>query len=95
MLPTQFLADEISLAAGDTLIVAGLLFQLRESSLQHPALLLGHFATLLLCALLISVVFGCVFHSTAKTRSLATIRYFLLLIIFTLALGWLMFPFSH
>ena len=63
--------------------------------IQIPEWPLGHFATLLLCALLISVVFGCVFHSTAKTRIFATVRYFLLLIIFTLALGWLMLPFSH
>lgn len=63
--------------------------------IQTPEWPLGHFATVLLCALLISIVFGCVFHSTAKTRILAMVRYFLLLIIFTLALSWLMLPFSH
>ena len=69
--------------------------ELTASRIQTPAWPLGHFGTLLLCALLISVVFSCVFHSTAKARILAALRYFLLLIIFTLALGWLMLPFSH
>lgn len=71
------------------------LFQLRAFSPQSSEWPLGHFAMLLLCALLISVVFGCVFHSTAKTRIVAALRYFLLLIVLTLALGWLMLPFSH
>lgn len=79
----------------DTLILPTILFQLRASSPKPPEWPLGHFATLLLCALLISVVFGCIFHPTAKTRILAVLRYFLLLIIFTLALAWLMLPFSH
>jgi hypothetical protein len=82
-------------AAWDTLIATTLLLQLPTSSPKPPEWPLGHFATLLLCALLISVVFGCVFHPTAKTRILAVLRYFLLLIIFTLALTWLMLPFSH
>jgi len=85
----------------DTLILPIILFQLRASSPElarrggTPAWPLGHFATLLFCALLISIVFGCVFHSTTKTRILAVLRYFLLLVIFALALAWLMLPFSH
>ena len=69
--------------------------ELTASRIQTPQWPLGHFATMLLCALLISIVFGCVFHSTAKARLLAALRYFLLLVIFALALGWLMLPFSH
>ena len=84
-----------------TLIAATLLLQFPTPGPElarrggTPAWPLGHFATLLFCAVLISIVFGCVFHSTAKTRILAALRYFLLLIIFTLALAWLMLPFSH
>lgn len=71
------------------------LFEHQASSVQLPEWPLGHLSMLLLCALLISVVFSCVFHSTAKTRILAALRYFLLFVILTLALGWLMLPFSH
>lgn len=61
-------------------------------SLQFPS---SNFSLLLLCALLISIVFACVFHPTAKQRVLAALRYFLILVVFSLALAWLMYPFSH
>ncbi|MGB6717400.1 MAG: hypothetical protein WBE47_10660 [Candidatus Acidiferrales bacterium] len=56
---------------------------------------LGQFPALLLCALLISVVFACVFQRTAKERFLAALRYFLILVILSLAVAWLMYPLSH
>lgn len=50
---------------------------------------------LLICALLISVVFACVFHSRAKARFFAALRYFFFVVIVSLAVAWLMYPFSH
>lgn len=61
-------------------------------SFQFPS---SNFSLLLLSALLISIVFACVFHPTAKERVLAALRYFLILVIFSMALAWLMYPFSH
>jgi len=55
----------------------------------------SNFSLLVLSALLISIVFACVFHPTAKTRVLAAVRYFLILVIFSVALAWLMYPFSR
>jgi hypothetical protein len=55
----------------------------------------GHFLALLLCAILVSVVFACVFHSSVKERTLAAIRYFVILVVVSVAIGWLMLPFSH
>lgn len=59
---------------------------------QFPS---SNFSLLLLSALLISIVFACVFHPTAKERALAALRYFLILVLFSIALAWLMYPFSH
>jgi hypothetical protein len=50
---------------------------------------------LLLCALLISVVFACVYEPTTKQRFLAAIRYFVIFIILSLAIAWLMYPFTR
>lgn len=61
-------------------------------SFQFPS---SNFSLLLLSALLVSVVFACVFHPTAKERLLAALRYFLIFVLFSIALAWLMYPFSH
>ncbi|HKF53384.1 MAG TPA: hypothetical protein VKB26_13795 [Candidatus Acidoferrales bacterium] len=61
-------------------------------SFQFPS---SNFSLLALSALLISIVFACVFHPTAKERVLAAVRYFLVLVIFSIALAWLMYPFSR
>lgn len=52
---------------------------------------LSHFPILVLCALLIAVVFGCVFEDTAKARILASIRYLVLLVVTSVIAGWLMY----
>ncbi|MFZ0639318.1 MAG: hypothetical protein WA020_15070 [Candidatus Acidiferrales bacterium] len=56
---------------------------------------LGQFPALLLCALLVSVVFACVFQPTAKERFLAALRYFVFLVVLSVALAWLMYLLSH
>lgn len=50
----------------------------------------GHFRVLVLCALLISIVFACVFEVTAKERFFAAIRYFVLLVVLSIISAWLM-----
>ena len=50
----------------------------------------GHFPALVLCALLISIVFACVFEATAKERFFAAIRYFVLLVVVSIIAAWLM-----
>ncbi|MGB6877558.1 MAG: hypothetical protein WBD87_16150 [Candidatus Acidiferrales bacterium] len=56
---------------------------------------LSHLQSLLLCALLISIVFACVFEDTAKERFLSAIRYFVLLVVVSILAAWLMYLFSH
>ncbi|HEV2304327.1 MAG TPA: hypothetical protein VGR93_02310 [Candidatus Acidoferrales bacterium] len=68
-------------------------FQSPSSNVQTSAF--NHFPALLLCAILISAVFACVFHATVKERIVAAIRYFVILVVVSVAIGWLMLPFSH
>jgi hypothetical protein len=56
---------------------------------------LGLFRSLLLCALLISIVFACISQPTAKERALAVIRYFVIFVILSVALAWLMYAFTR
>jgi hypothetical protein len=56
---------------------------------------LAPFPALLLCALLISVVFACVCEPTTKQRFFAAIRYFVIFVILSLAIAWLMYPFTR
>ena len=56
---------------------------------------LSHFSAMLLCAAVISIAFAWLSRPTFKQRILYALRYFLYLVIVSLALAWLMFPFSH
>ena len=56
---------------------------------------LSHFSTMLLCALLISVALASLAKPTTKERLTCAIRYFALFVVISLALAWLMYPFSH
>ena len=56
---------------------------------------LGHFPALLLCAALISVAFSWLSRPTRKERIAWALRYFLYFVLVSLALAWLMFPFSR
>ena len=56
---------------------------------------LSHFSTLLLGAALISVALASLAKPTAKERFTCAIRYFALFVVISLALAWLMYPFSH
>jgi hypothetical protein len=62
---------------------------------ERQKLRLGHFPALLLCLLFMSVIFGCLFETTAKERVLAVIRYFITLALFSIALAWLMYFFTR
>ena len=56
---------------------------------------LGHFSTMLLCALLISVALASLAKPTIKERVTCAIRYSALFVVISVALAWLMYPFSH
>jgi hypothetical protein len=56
---------------------------------------LGQFPALLLCAALISVAFAWLSRPTLKERVLCALRYFLYFVLVSLALAWLMYPFSR
>lgn len=56
---------------------------------------LGHFSAMLLCAAAISTSFAWLSRPTRKQRILFALRYFLYFLIVSLALAWLMFPFSR
>ena len=56
---------------------------------------LSHFASLLLCAALISTVFACVFKPTAKERFLSAIHYFVAFVVFSVLFAWVMFAVFH
>ncbi|MHB8754687.1 MAG: hypothetical protein ACYC92_06985 [Candidatus Acidiferrales bacterium] len=56
---------------------------------------LAHFAALLLCAALISVALASLAKPTTKERVTCAIRYFALFVVISVALAWLMYPFSH
>jgi hypothetical protein len=56
---------------------------------------LGHFAAMLLCAAFISVAFAWLSRPSRKERIFCAIRYFLYFVVVTLALAWLMYPFSR
>jgi hypothetical protein len=56
---------------------------------------LSLFRSLLLCALLMSIVFACISQSTPKERFLAVIRYFVIFVILSIALAWLMYAFTR
>ncbi|HLW81816.1 MAG TPA: hypothetical protein VKS20_07230 [Candidatus Acidoferrales bacterium] len=91
------LSYDVTVSIANYLALAVLLFSFQPAAhvTEPPGWPLGHFATLLLCAILISVVFACVFHSSVKERALAAIRYFVILVVVSVAIGWLMLPFSH
>ena len=50
---------------------------------------------MVLCAALISVTLAWLSRPTTKTRLLCALRYFALFVVISVALGWLMYPFSH
>lgn len=56
---------------------------------------ISHFSAMLLCAALVSVAFAWLSRPTAKERIRCAIRYFVLFVAISVALGWLMYPFSH
>lgn len=56
---------------------------------------LEHFPVMLLCALLISVALASLSKATTKERLTCAIRYFALFVVLSVALAWLMYPFSH
>jgi hypothetical protein len=56
---------------------------------------LGHFTSLLLTALLISVIFAWLTRTTTKERIACALRFFLYFVVISVALGWLMFPFTR
>jgi hypothetical protein len=56
---------------------------------------LSHFSAMLLCAALISISFSWLSRPTRKERLLCALRYFLYFVIVSLALAWLMYPFSR
>ncbi|HEV2490791.1 MAG TPA: hypothetical protein VGT03_13380 [Candidatus Acidoferrales bacterium] len=56
---------------------------------------LSHLSALLVCAALISISFAWLSRPTRKERITCAIRYFLYFIVVTLALAWLMYPFSR
>lgn|GEM_PF-634350 len=66
-----------------------------EAAAHTPGWPLGHFETLLVCALAIAIVLACVLHSGVKQRTIAAIEYFVLLVLVSIGIGWLMFPISH
>ena len=56
---------------------------------------LGHFSAMLLCAAVISIAFAWLSRPTRKERLFCVLRYFLYFVVISLALAWLMFPFSR
>jgi len=50
---------------------------------------------MLLCAVLISVALASLAKPTTKERVTCAIRYFALFVVISVALAWLMYPFSH
>ncbi|MHB8540157.1 MAG: hypothetical protein ACYDCD_04330 [Candidatus Acidiferrales bacterium] len=56
---------------------------------------LGHFSAMLLCAVLISVALASLGKPTMKERFTCALRYFALFVVVSVALAWLMYPFSH
>jgi hypothetical protein len=86
---------KVSTANHLALIAMSFFFAFQSPSPSVKSSAFSHFPALLLCAILISVVFACVFHATVKERIVATIRYFVILVVVSVAIGWLMLPFSH
>ncbi|HEV2297236.1 MAG TPA: hypothetical protein VGR72_01815 [Candidatus Acidoferrales bacterium] len=56
---------------------------------------LSHFSAMLFCAAAISIAFAWLSRRTRKERILCALRYFLYFVVVSLALAWLMFPFSR
>ncbi len=56
---------------------------------------LDHFPALLLCAGLISVAFAALSQPTATKRLSRALLYFVLFAVISVAIAWLMYPFSH
>ena len=56
---------------------------------------MSHFPALLLCALLISVALAALSQPTAGKRFSRALLYFALFMVISVAIGWLMYPFSH
>lgn len=58
-------------------------------------MMLTHFESMLLFALFVSVAFGCLTHKTAADRVKSTLVAFGLFVLASVAIGWLMYPFSR
>lgn len=56
---------------------------------------MGHLSAMLLCAAFISISFAWLSRPSRKERIICAIRYFIYFIVVTLALAWLMYPFSR
>ncbi|HLJ40485.1 MAG TPA: hypothetical protein VKT50_03250 [Candidatus Acidoferrales bacterium] len=56
---------------------------------------LGHFPAMLLCAGLISAAFAALSQPMAEKRFSRALLYFALFVVISVAIGWLMYPFSH
>ncbi|MHB8484114.1 MAG: hypothetical protein ACYDCM_00080 [Candidatus Acidiferrales bacterium] len=56
---------------------------------------MGHFPAMLLCAGLISVAFAALSQRTAGKRFSRALLYFVVFVVISVAIGWLMYPFSH
>jgi len=50
---------------------------------------------MLLCAALISVAFAALSQTTAGKRFSRALLYFVLFVVISVAIGWLMYPFSQ
>lgn len=55
----------------------------------------GHFATMLLFGLFVSVALACLTRRTAAERVRYAIRTFLLFILIGVAIAWIMYPISR
>jgi putative Mn2+ efflux pump MntP len=58
-------------------------------------MMLTHFEAMLMFAFLVSVAFGCLTRKTAAERMKSTVVAFGLFVLVSVAIGWLMYPFSR
>ena len=56
---------------------------------------LTHFQSLVLFALFVSVIFGCLTRRTTGERFRSALYVFMLFVFVGVAIGWLMYPFSR